>query len=209
MKKKRLAIIIAATMITGSMAGAVMAEEVQSAGAPQMGTPQMSAPQMPGGEAPQMNSGNGQQAPQGEMPQMSGNGPQMRGNGPQMGNRGPRMDGRGQKEDGGRISFDNLVKDGTISQETYDAISKYMNEHKPEIASGEEGSSEAKPEMKKGNHPDLLDDLLADGVITQEEYDALSAAREAQKSGNAAGTQKTAETQKAAETQNAESEGAA
>ena len=32
--------------------------------------------------------------------------------------------------------------------------------------------------MKNGEHPDLLKDLLNDGVITQEEYDALASARE-------------------------------
>ena len=33
--------------------------------------------------------------------------------------------------------------------------------------------------MKEGEGPDLLKDLLEAGVITQEEYDALAAAREA------------------------------
>ena len=35
--------------------------------------------------------------------------------------------------------------------------------------------------MKEGEGPDLLKDLLEAGVITQEEYDTLAAAREANK----------------------------
>ncbi len=69
------------------------------------------------------------------------------------------MKGKGPKSGSGFIDFKSYVKDGTISQETYDAISKYMEENKP----------------------DLLKDLLEAGVITQKEYDALAAAGEADK----------------------------
>ena len=185
--------------------------------APQMNgqAPQGEAPQMngqaPQGEAPQMNGQapqgeapadngqqtpemNGQQAPQGEAPaDNSQQAPQM--NGQQKCQNG-RPDGRGNghhgKEDrgpqGGFVPFEDYVKDGTISQETYDAITKYMDENKPELPNSEssENASEdkktaknEKPEMNDEDRPDLLKDLLSAGVITQEEYDALVAKREA------------------------------
>ncbi len=175
------------------------------------------APEMngeaPQGEAP-ANDGNGQapetdgqQAPQGEAPADSGNGqaPEMNGQAPQMNENGqrPPMDGKAPEAGFGFIEFKTYVEDGTISQETYDAITKYMEENKPElpkgVANGErlelpegakngekpelpEGAKEGeKPELKEGEGPDLLKDLLEAGVITQEEYDTLAAAREANK----------------------------
>jgi hypothetical protein len=90
------------------------------------------------------------------------------------------------------IDFEACVKDGTISQETYDAIKKYMDENKPERPTdgGEEGTD---TEVKEGERPedgtntemkedvgsemekpDLLKDLLDAEVITQDEYDALA-----------------------------------
>jgi hypothetical protein len=103
------------------------------------------------------------------------------------------------------IDFEACVKDGTISQETYDAIKKYMDENKPErpTAGGEEDS---KPEMKDGEKPelpeegekpelpeagekpekpDLLKDLLDAEVITQDEYDALAKRSDDVKEGSA------------------------
>ena len=132
------------------------------------------------GQAPEMN---GQQS--GEAPSDDGNG--------QM----DRMHDRGPGDHFGFISFEDCMEDGTISQETYDAITKFMEENKPELPEGmtegerpelpegaEEGERPAPPEggsfeRKEGEGPDLLKDLLENGVITQEEYDALAAAREA------------------------------
>ena len=66
------------------------------------------------------------------------------------------------------------MTDGTISQETYEAITKYMEENKPELPTEtEDGERE---DRKAGEGPDLLTDLLEAGVITQEEYESLSAA---------------------------------
>ena len=140
-----------------------------------------------------------------QMPEMNGEVSQMSENGqpPQMPENGqaPQMNGNGPEDNFGFISFENYVADGTISQETYEAITKFMEENKPELpegmAEGErpelpegaeegerpelpEGAEEGElPEMKEGEGPDLLKDLLEAGVITQEEYDALAAAREA------------------------------
>ena len=71
--KKRLAIIMAAAMITGVSATTAFAGGPSMEGGPQMGGPQMGGPQVPGGdengEAP---AGGGMQAPQGEAPTDNG-----------------------------------------------------------------------------------------------------------------------------------------
>ena len=145
MMKKRIAMIMAAAMITGVSATTAFAEGSSLDGAPQMG-----GPQIPGGnENGQAPSDNGQQATQGE----------------------------GPKDGFGFMPLEEYVKDGTISQETYDAITKYMDENKPELP--DDAAEGSMPKMKEGEGPDLLNDLLSAGVITQEEYDALVAKREA------------------------------
>ena len=161
-------------------------------------------PQAPQGEAP---ANNGQQSSQGAAPQMEQRrqrrGKMDHGQTPQ-GDKGRASQNQApqgnqnrasQNQEHGRlfIDFEACVKDGTISQETCDAIKKYMDENKPErpTAGGEEDS---KPEMKDGEKPelpeegekpelpeagekpekpDLLKDLLDAEVITQDEYDAL------------------------------------
>ena len=87
---------------------------------------------------------------------------------------------------GGMIDFDALVESGTISRETCDKIKAYMEEHKP--GDGQQppempADGQQPPEMPAdgqkpadGQQPDLLSDLLSAGIITQAEYDALSAA---------------------------------
>ena len=71
----------------------------------------------------------------------------MNGEAPQMGENGqpPQMNGKGPEDGFGFIEFKNCVEDGTISQETYDAITKYMEENKPELPEG----------MKEGERPEL------------------------------------------------------
>ena len=66
------------------------------------------------------------------------------------------------------IDFDAMVTNGVISQETCDKIKAFMEEHKPEDL----------PEMngQKPAEGGLLAELLENNVITQEEYDALTAA---------------------------------
>ena len=75
------------------------------------------------------------------------------------------------------IDFDAMVTSGVISQETRDAIKAYMDEHKPE---GEMPTAPVEGEAPAEGEPillnDLLNDLLNAGIITQAEYDAMSAA---------------------------------
>ena len=170
------------------------------------------------GQLPQMD---GQQPPQGEAPADNGNShvPEMNGQAPQMGENGqpPQMNGKGPEDGFGFIEFKNFVEDGTISQDTYDAITKFMEENKPDLPEGmEEGErpelsegvkngekpelpegakEDERPEMKEGEGPDLLKDLLEAGVITQEEYDTLAAAREANKPAAPAANQNNESTQ--------------
>ena len=92
------------------------------------------------------------------------------------------------------IDFDEMVTKGVISQETCDKIKAYMESHRPADLPGGQapGMSGGQPDGQfpgmngekpadppQGQAPvmgGLLDDLLKDGVITQEEYDALTAA---------------------------------
>ncbi|MBQ6173269.1 MAG: hypothetical protein IJK28_02865 [Clostridia bacterium] len=92
------------------------------------------------------------------------------------------------------IDFDEMVTKGVISQETCDKIKAYMESHKPadlpggqapDMNGGQPGgeapgmNGEKPADPPQGQAPvmgGLLDDLLKDGVITQEEYDALTAA---------------------------------
>ena len=145
-------------------------------------------PAMAEGNIPQMNNGmtvtgrggmggrgsfGGQQG-RGQMPQQGGWNQQMPQNGqmPQDNNQQPQdgscqqMPGRMGK--GGRghrdmMNLDALVQNGTLSQETRDAIAKYMTEKK---------QTEKEDRMKS-----LLDELKDAGVITQEDYDAIEAAK--------------------------------
>ena len=58
------------------------------------------------------------------------------------------------------MPLEEYVKDGTISQETYDAITKYMDENKPELPEGaEEGERPELPDgAEEGERPELPDD---------------------------------------------------
>lgn len=106
--------------------------------------------QMPGNMSGQYRQMPGnRQMPDGQQP--NGNGQDMRG----WGGKG----GRGH----GMMNLDQLVKDGKLSQETLDAIGKYMSEKR---------QTEKEDRMKQ-----LLDELLTAGVITQSDYDAIEAAK--------------------------------
>ena len=127
-------------------------------------------PEMPSGEqrqaptgekptdAPGIPSGEQGQAPQGQAPQ----GQAPTGQLPTDGQQTPKM-----------IDFDAMVASGVISQETRDAIKAYMDEHKPE---GEMPAAPGEGETPAEGEPSLLNDLLNAGIITQTEYDAMSAA---------------------------------
>ncbi|MBQ8130643.1 MAG: hypothetical protein IJ175_10370, partial [Clostridia bacterium] len=113
--------------------------------------------------------------------------------------------GRGGRHS--RIGFETLLKDGVIDQETYDAIQNYMKEKHSASASSEDAVPApaegevppempaegevppempadgevppAKPEGEPAGEDPVLAGLLQDGVITQEQYDAILAARAA------------------------------
>ena len=139
--------------------------------------------QPPSGDPPEKPDG---QAPSGEQP--FGQGPF--GQGP-AGN-GPVM-----------VDFDALAQAGVISQDTCDRIKAYMEANKPADPPADDGRTPSGeqpgdlPEQPDGKAPSgdrpadppadgdapaeggLLKDLLDAGVITQEEYDAINAARQA------------------------------
>ena len=93
------------------------------------------------------------------------------------GNRGGKQSGRMNGRENGpvQVPFEKMVQDGTISQETYEAIRSFMKENAPERP---ENLSEDEAESGKPEKKDLLQDLLDNGVITQEQYDAIAAVRE-------------------------------
>ncbi len=170
------------------------------------------APENTGAEADAASSAtsqNGQQAPQ------KGMAPQ----GKMGGHRGGK-DARGMN---GKGSFENLLKNGVIDQNTYNAIMDYMKQHAPAGApNGQaqdgttppampegEGSSQAqdgttppampegaegttppeKPEGENGQAPqedDLLKKLVEEGILTQEQADAVAAAQTAAAADSAA-----------------------
>ena len=136
------------------------------------------------GQQPNGNGSRGNMTPNygrnGQNAQQPARGQQPNGNGPHGGKDDHRM---------ARIDFDAMVQDGVISQETRDKIDTYMKEHAPANGAqpeaptdGEQpeapadGEAPAQPEAPAdGAQPDLLKDLLDDGVISQEEYDAIAA----------------------------------
>ena len=92
----------------------------------------------------------------------------------------PRMDGRSMKHGGrgGRQQlFDQLLKDGIITQETYDAIAAYLQKNAPQqqdstAAPADEAEPPAAPEgQPEPPEQKLLKDMLDKGIITQEQYD--------------------------------------
>ena len=189
--------------------------------APQMPNQNGQAPQMPGqnGQMPQMPNQNGQ------VPQMPGQNdrgtqdtqdnqnsqqPQLPGNNGRGSKRGNRFDSQSNDgtavfagKFGKHLDFNQMLKDGVITQEVYDAIMAYMKEHTPQqqadTAAPAEGTAPAEntepPALPDGATPaegteppalpenaqgepagmeeQLLKELLDSGVITQEQYDLL------------------------------------
>ncbi len=147
-------------------------------------------PQTPGqnGQMPQMPGQNGQ------MPQMPGqNGQNTQPDQNQQPGKGIRGGNRGYRA-GKHFDLDQLLADGVITQEVYDAITNYMKENAPQAqadAAPAEGTEPpalpdgtvpaegselpAAPEGEPGAEElQLLNDLLESGAITQEQYDTLT-----------------------------------
>lgn len=156
----------------------------QSAGRPetsnQSGNEQSSNSfQMPGGEKP----ANAPEMPSGEKP---ADAPEMP-NGEKPAD-APEMPNDEKPE---MINFDDMVTSSVISQDTCDKIKAYMEAHKPadkpENGQMPAGNKNGNPPEMNGQMPqmhneapervDLLKELLDAEVITQEEYDALTAAQ--------------------------------
>ena len=107
-------------------------------------------------------------------------------------------------------ALETLVEQGVISEETLEAILEYMDEHRPEQAEGPQGGGQngsapqapgdgqngsapqAPGNGQNGSAPDMpaqtglmlssemLNDLLSAGILTQSEYDAISALQTSQ-----------------------------
>ena len=72
------------------------------------------------------------------------------------------------------IDFEAMVKDGVISQETCDAIMKYMQEHQPDAPAADTQSSATTQAAPAAADAPLLIDLLAAGIITESEFAAMA-----------------------------------
>ena len=193
--KKTIALLMSLALIVSALALPALAEEsssqvdqttsatVQTAKGGRGGNRQ----QMPGqnnqnGQAPQLPGQNGQ------MPQMPGQNDQYSQNG-QMPVR-PGKGGRNARQNNGtavgghfgkQLIFDQLLADGVITQEIYDAITAWMNQRmqqSPENAAAPADSAEP-PAQPDNAQEQLLKELLDNGVITQEQYDTLSGTAQA------------------------------
>ena len=209
--KKIFAILMTLTLLVSALALPALAEDStpavdQVASATAKGGRGNQPGRMPG------NTQNGQQSfgKGGQMPQMPGAGqdsqqvPQLPGAGqdsqqvpqlPGASRNGQQSFGKGGRhggQSGGKMTgiFDQLLKDGVITQEIYDAIISYLNQQvQPAEVPAEGTDTPAEgtepPALPEGEAPAegepagpearLLKQLLDSGVITQEQYDALLA----------------------------------
>ncbi len=98
--------------------------------------------------------------------------------------------GRGQKagqaaaQPDAQPDFDAMLKNGVITQETFDAIQKYLQENTEQPAPDAKTTATPAPSAQPGGsapdstaQKDLLKDLLDAGAITQEVYDRMAAAQ--------------------------------
>ena len=141
------------------------------------------------GQMPQQPDQNGQQ------PQMPGNNQDGQQAVPGRGNRNMKHgNGRPAGKTGKQNMLDQLLKDGVITQEVYDAITNYLKEQMPQKPENSTAAAEESAPMvpTEGNEPaegsepptipegesgtaeeQLLKELLDSGAITQEQYDQL------------------------------------
>ncbi|MCR5090475.1 MAG: hypothetical protein K6C08_13305 [Oscillospiraceae bacterium] len=198
MMKKILAVVFAIAVVMSLAATAF------AAGGP--------SGQMPGNFRGGMGPMNGQP------PEMNGEAPEMNGQPPEMNGEAPEMNGQAPFGSEGFVDFEAMVSEGVLTEDTYESILAYMEEHRPDDlpemdgeapemngerpeVNGEAPEMNGQPPMMNGEAPDgeapegmperpemdgenamvngLLTDLLNDGVITEEEYEALLAALEA------------------------------
>ena len=97
---------------------------------------------------------------------------------------GNRTGGRDANTDGNfrhRLDFDQMLKDGVITQEVYDTIMSYMKNRTPQQPDDSADAENAEPpalpdnagEEPSGMEEELLKELLDGGMISQEQYDQL------------------------------------
>ena len=164
-------------------------QNMQSGKGKEMMPPQMGKGQMPQqgtqnqneqGQMPQQGTQN--QNEQGQMPQQGTQNQNDQGQVPQQGTQNQNGQGRNAQRQNrqpqksaqnGQVpmpeqapGMDALVKDGTISEETARAIDEFMQSQTPP------------QENEQGK--DLFETLLENGVITQEEFDAISSSTQRQ-----------------------------
>ena len=184
--KKILALLIAVTLVIGAAALPAFAEGTD-------GTTDATASATVTGKGGR--GGNRQMPGNGQMPQMPGqNGQSTQPDPNQQSGKGIRGGNRGHRTEK-HFNLDQLLADGVITQEVYDAITNYMKEHAAQAqadtaAPAESTEPPALPDSAvpaKGSEPpaapegepgaeelQLLKDLLENGAITQEQYDALT-----------------------------------
>lgn len=194
--KKGIALILVLTLVLGIGAVSASAETEAAAQTPSTVT-QSAKNNRPGGrnnrQAPGQMPGNGQM-PGRNNRQQPGNAQQVPGNTQQQPGNVQRGFGHGRMHGNGQGLFDEMLKEGVITQEVYDSIKKYLQEKAPaqstapaapDAAQPAEGEKPADaPELPAqkpaDSQDDLLKDLLASGVISQEAYDAITGATQTQ-----------------------------
>lgn len=207
--KKIITLLMALTLVIGALALPALAEETTqatdatSSATQETGKGHGRNNQMPGNnQQPQQQPGQDNQFPR--QPGMGGRNGQMPGNcqQPQLPDQNsqdgqndqnsqnnqqtlPGKNGRGSKRGGrdgqmpgnGQQLFDQLLKDGVITQETYDAIAAYLQKNTPQqqdaaAAPAEGNEPPAAPEgQQEAPEQKLLKDMLDKGILTQEQYD--------------------------------------
>ncbi len=198
--KKILAIILTLSLAVCALALPALAEETAgtvdqvSSATQNSQTARGGRDQMPGqnnqdGQAPEMPGQNGQDSQSGQNSQASRT--------PGKNNRGGKTGKSGRTEKAAKQDmFNQMLTEGVITQETYDAIAAWMQAKMPQAQ--QDGTAPAEgsepPALPDGTAPaegseppappegapdnsaalQLLKDLLDNGTITQEQYDLLA-----------------------------------
>lgn len=217
--KKTIALLMALALLISALAVPALAEETAGTVDQVTSATTQSGQTGRNGNSNNNSNSNGQQMPgrnnrmpgNGQMPRMPGNGqmPQMPGQGSQSGQlpqapaqngqdsqngQASQLPGKGsrnsrQANQAGRAGkqsvFDQLLADGVITQEVYDAITAWMSEKAAQPlqdTAAAAGSTEqpalsaGTPEAPASAQAELLKSLLDSGAITQEQYDLLLSA---------------------------------
>ena len=203
--KKIIALLMTLALAISAVAIPALAEDAggavdQVSSATQQNSQNNQAGRGGRGNPRQMPGQNGQMPGNGQIPGQNGQMPGQNSQVPDQNSQGTQnpwgmKPGKGGRRGGGTAGangqavkhgklaiFDQLLADGVITQEIYDAISAWMQQKAPQAqqdtAAPAEGSEPpALPEGAQGEpagmEAQLLKDLLDSGVITQAQYDML------------------------------------